>query len=108
MMADCLFCKIIAGDIPAAKVYEDDEILAFKDIHPIAPVHFLLVPKRHIESLLSTATADQALLGRMLALVPQIAREQGLAAGFKTSINTGKAGGQEVMHLHLHVYGHPQ
>jgi histidine triad (HIT) family protein len=108
MMSDCLFCKIVRGEIPAKIVYQDDDVLAFNDIRPAAPVHFLLIPKRHIESLLTTTEQDQALLGKMLALAPSIARELGLAEGFKTAINTGLAGGQEVFHLHLHVLGTPQ
>lgn len=107
-MSDCLFCKIVRGEIPAKIVYQDDDVLAFNDIRPAAPVHFLLIPKRHIESLLTTTEQDQALLGKMLALVPVIAREQGLEAGFKTAINSGLAGGQEFFHLHLHVLGTPQ
>lgn len=107
-MSDCLFCKIVAGTIPAKVIYEDDDVIAFNDIRPAAPVHFLLIPKRHIESLLTATPEDQALLGKMLSLVPVIAREQGLGAGFKTAINTGLAGGQEVFHLHLHVLGTPQ
>ncbi len=104
----CLFCKIVAGEIPAAKVYEDEDVLGFKDIRPIAPVHFLLIPKRHMDSLLTATPQDQALLGKLLALAPIVAREQGLGEGFKTSINTGAAGGQEVFHLHLHVHGTPR
>ena len=107
-MSDCIFCKILAGEIPAKKIYEDEDVIAFHDIRPIAPVHFLLVPKKHIESLLTTEPDDQALLGKMMLLVPVLAHENGLAAGFKTSINTGKAGGQEVFHLHIHVHGYPQ
>lgn len=105
MSDNCLFCKIAAGQIPARKVYEDEEVIAFHDIHPIANVHFLLVPKRHIESLLSAAPADAALLGKLLGLAPQLAREQGLGEGFRTMINTGALGGQSVFHLHLHVFG---
>ncbi|WP_157670240.1 histidine triad nucleotide-binding protein [Chitinibacter sp. GC72] len=107
-MNDCIFCKIVKGEIPASKVYEDDDVIAFKDIRPAAPVHLLLIPKRHIESLLDCTADDQALLGKMLALTPVLAREQGLGAGFKTAINTGLAGGQEVFHLHLHILGTPQ
>ncbi|WP_373976613.1 histidine triad nucleotide-binding protein [Chitinibacter sp. SCUT-21] len=107
-MSDCIFCKIAHGDIPASKIYEDDDVIAFNDIRPAAPVHFLLIPKRHIESMLTTSKEDEALLGKMLALTPVLAREQGLAAGYKTAINTGLAGGQEVFHLHLHVLGTPQ
>ena len=104
-MTDCIFCKIAHGEIPSRKVYEDEEVIAFHDIKPAAKVHILLVPKRHIPSLLEATADDQALLGRLLLLVPQLARELGLGDGFKTSINTGRAGGQEVFHLHIHVYG---
>jgi histidine triad (HIT) family protein len=107
-MSDCIFCKIVNGDIPAAKIFENDNFIAFNDIRPAAPVHFLLIPKRHIESMLSVSHADEALLGEMMALTPVLAREQGLGAGYKTAINTGHAGGQEVFHLHLHVLGTPQ
>lgn len=104
-MTDCIFCKIAAGQIPSRKVYEDDEVLAFHDIRPISPVHFLLIPKAHVDSLAHCDGAHQALLGRMLLLAPQLAKELGLEAGFRTMINTGRGGGQEVFHLHLHVFG---
>lgn len=104
----CLFCRIARGEIPARKVYEDDEILAFHDISPAAPVHFLMIPKRHTESLLSTHAADATLLGRMLVLAPQLAREQGCSNGFRLVVNNGPDGGQEVNHLHLHVLGGPR
>lgn len=107
MSDNCIFCKIAAGAIPASKLYEDDSVVAFKDVRPHAPVHFLLIPKRHIESLLATTAADAALLGHMLALAPEIAKEHGLGQGFRTAINTGPAGGQEVYHLHIHVFGDP-
>jgi histidine triad (HIT) family protein len=100
----CIFCKIIDGDIPSAKIYEDDEVIAFNDIRPIAPVHFLIVPKQHIGSLSDCDAGQQALLGRMLLLAPELARQQGLN-GFRTMINTGREGGQEVFHLHVHVFG---
>lgn len=100
----CIFCKIIDGDIRSAKIYEDDEVIAFNDIRPIAPVHFLIVPKLHIESLSDCDAGQQALLGRMLLLAPELARQQGLN-GFRTMINTGREGGQEVFHLHVHVFG---
>jgi histidine triad (HIT) family protein len=107
--ADCIFCKIVAGQIPSRKVYEDDALLAFHDIAPWAPVHFLIVPKIHIVSLYETdAHAHQALLGRMLALAPVLATEQGVVNGFRTIVNTGHDGGQEVDHLHLHVIGGPR
>lgn len=104
----CLFCRIARGEIPARKVYEDEEILAFHDINPAAPVHFLMIPKQHAESLLSTHAADVALLGRMLVLAPQLAREQGCTNGFRLVINNGPDGGQEVNHLHMHVLGGPR
>ncbi|MEQ1667410.1 MAG: histidine triad nucleotide-binding protein [Sulfuriferula sp.] len=104
-MSDCIFCKIAAGVLPSSKVYEDDEILAFHDIHPIAPVHILIIPKAHIVSLSECENNQQALLGRMLLLAPQLAREHGLETGFRTMINTGRGGGQEVFHLHIHIFG---
>jgi histidine triad (HIT) family protein len=106
---DCLFCKIVAGKIPSRKVYEDDELLAFHDIAPWAPVHFLIVPKAHIATLYDTTPeAHAALLGRMLALSPRLALAQGATNGFRTVINNGHDGGQEVAHLHLHVMGGPR
>lgn len=105
MSDNCIFCKIVAGQIPAKKIYEDEDVIAFHDIHPIANVHFLIVPKRHIESLLTAQEADLALLGKLLAKAPALAREQGLGEGFRTMINTGAQGGQSVFHLHLHVFG---
>ena len=103
-MDDCIFCKIIAGQIPAKKIYEDDDLIAFHDIHPIAKVHFLMVPKLHVASLAECDLNQQAILGKMLLLAPKLAAEQGLR-GFRTMINTGKEGGQEVFHLHVHVFG---
>ncbi len=105
----CIFCKIVAGQIPSRKVYEDEEFLAFHDIAPWAPVHFLIIPKRHLDSLYDTSpTQDAAMLGRLLALAPQLAREQGVTNGFRSIVNTGADGGQEVPHLHLHVIGGPR
>jgi histidine triad (HIT) family protein len=104
-MSDCIFCKIVRGDIPCNKLYDDDEVIAFHDIHPIAPVHFLLVPKLHVASLVECNNEHEKLLSRMLLLAPRIAAEQGLTQGFRTMINTGRAGGQEVFHLHVHVFG---
>ncbi len=104
MSADCIFCKIISGAIPSKKIYEDDEVIAFHDIKPMAKVHFLIVPKVHVETLKDCDATHQQLLGKMLLLAPQLAAEQGLK-GFKTLINTGKEGGQEVFHLHIHVFG---
>lgn len=104
MSADCIFCKIVQGTIPANKIYEDDDVIAFHDIHPITKVHFLIVPKLHLESLAACEVEHQALLGKMLLLAPKLAAEQGLQ-GFRTMINTGREGGQEVFHLHVHVFG---
>jgi histidine triad (HIT) family protein len=105
MSDNCLFCKIARGEISCRKVYEDAEVLAFHDINPVAPVHFMLVPKQHIDSLLDAGEAHAALLGKLLLLAPKLAREQGLENGFRTVINSGKGGGQEVFHLHVHVIG---
>ena len=105
MSDNCLFCKIVRGEIPSRKVYEDDEVLAFHDINPVGPVHFILVPKQHLVSLMDAEEAHAALLGRLLLLAAKLAREQGLENGFRTVINSGKGGGQEVFHLHIHVIG---
>lgn len=104
-MSDCIFCKIVAGEIPGKKVYEDDEILAFHDIHPIARVHFMLIPKAHVDSLAHCDGGHEHILGKMLLLAPRLAQDQGLGEGFRTMINTGRGGGQEVFHLHVHVFG---
>ena len=104
MNADCIFCKIISGAIPAKKIYEDADFIAFDDIKPMAKVHFLIVPKLHVESLKDCDKSNEHLLGSALLLAPKLAAQQGLV-GFKTLINTGREGGQEVFHLHLHVFG---
>lgn len=104
-MSDCIFCKIVAGEIPSRKVYEDSDVIAFHDINPVAPVHFMIVPKEHIASLEDAHARHEMLLGRMLLLAPILAKEQGLADGFRTVINTGRGGGQEVFHLHMHIIG---
>ncbi|WP_338846168.1 histidine triad nucleotide-binding protein [Massilia sp. W12] len=116
-MDNCIFCKIAAKQIPSTMVYEDDEFVAFKDINPAAPVHILLIPRRHIATLSDCTSEDAALLGKMLALAPKIAQEQGCAVtfdangqpqgGYKTLINSGPDGGQEVYHLHMHIIGGP-
>jgi histidine triad (HIT) family protein len=105
---NCIFCKIAAGEIPAKKAYEDDDLIAFHDIHPWAPVHILIVPKRHITSMTDITEADAPLLGRMMAISPRLMRELGVTNGFRHVINTGHDGGQEVMHIHLHVMGGPR
>ena len=104
-MEDCLFCKIIAGKIPCNKVYEDEDILAFHDIHPVAPVHFMVIPKLHIASLVEVDLSHQMLLGKLLALGSKLAIEQGCDDGWRTVINTGRVGRQEVYHLHIHIIG---
>lgn len=106
---NCIFCKIVAGQIPSRKAYEDDEFLAFHDIAPWAPVHLLVIPKNHIPTLADTDPSQHAgMLGRMLALAPRLAKENGADNGFRTVINTGSDGGQEVYHLHMHVIGGPR
>jgi histidine triad (HIT) family protein len=102
---DCLFCKIVRGEIPSRKVYEDADMLAFHDIHPLAPVHFMIIPKQHIASLAECDESHQAILGKILAKAPRLAREQGSTDGFRVIINTGRVGRQEVYHLHVHVIG---
>ena len=110
MSADpnCIFCKIVAGRIPAKKAYEDEEVLAFHDIHPWAPVHVLIIPKQHIASLADVQPEHEPLLGRMLMLAPRLMRELGVTNGFRTLLNTGSDGLQEVYHLHMHVFGGPR
>ncbi len=110
MSADpnCIFCKIVGGQIPAKKAYEDEELLAFHDIHPWAPVHVLVIPKQHIATLAEVGPEHEALLGRMLGLAPRLMKELGVTNGFRTVVNTGRDGGQEVYHLHMHVMGGPR
>jgi histidine triad (HIT) family protein len=109
---DCLFCKIIAGKIPSKKLYEDDDCLAFNDIHPAAPIHFLMIPKKHIAMLAEVTLEDTELLGKMMVLAPKIALQAGArsgkAGGFKVLINNGADGGQEVYHMHMHVLAGPR
>ncbi|QIL69901.1 histidine triad nucleotide-binding protein [Diaphorobacter sp. HDW4B] len=109
---NCIFCKIIEGKIPSKKVYEDEDVFAFHDINPWAPVHFLMVPKKHIPSMAQVTAEDTPLLGKMMALAPKLAVEQGCnpypAGGFRIVVNTGDEGGQEVHHLHVHVIGGPR
>lgn len=109
---DCIFCKIGAGEIPSKKVYEDDDLYAFHDINPWAPVHFLIIPKAHIPSMDQVQPEHAPWLGRMMVLAPKLAREQGChpfpSGGFRLIINTGDDGAQEVHHLHMHVIGGPR
>jgi histidine triad (HIT) family protein len=103
---DCLFCQILSGDIPATKVYEDDQAYAFRDINPQAPTHVLIIPREHIESLNDAAPGDEAMLGHLLRLASKIANQQGIAeSGFRTVVNTGAESGQTVWHLHVHLLG---
>lgn len=108
----CIFCKIVAGQIPSRKVYEDEELFAFHDINPWAPVHFLIIPKQHIVSMAHVGPEHEALLGRMLVLAPKLAFQEGARpypeGGFRLVTNTGAEGGQEVHHLHWHVMGGPR
>lgn len=104
---DCVFCKIVRGEIPSKKVFEDGDILAFNDIQPIAPVHVLVIPRLHLATLYECNTSHEVLLGKMMVLVPRLARELGCNDGFRTIINTGHVGRQEVYHLHLHIIGGP-
>jgi len=104
-MDNCIFCKIVRKEILSNKIYEDEEIIAFNDIHPAAPVHFLIIPKQHIETLYDIQDDQQSLLGKMMLLAPKLAKEQGCQDGFRVVINTGRVGGQEVFHIHIHVIG---
>ena len=103
-MDNCIFCKISQKKIPSTIVYEDEEMLAFKDINPIDKVHFLIIPKEHVVNLIECNLEHQDILSKMLLLAPKLAKEFGLK-GFRTMINSGKEGGQEVFHIHFHVYG---
>lgn len=104
-MDNCIFCKIAKGDLPSKKVYEDDDVFAFQDIHPVAPVHFMIIPKKHVASLMDCDDSHVPLLGKILAIAPRLAKSQGLNNGFRTVINTGAGGGQEVYHMHVHIIG---
>ncbi len=105
-MSDCIFCKIVKGDIPSARVYEDEELYAFKDIGPQAPTHLLIVPKRHIPTLNDLTGSDGPLMGRLLVAASRIAREQGLSEkGFRIVANCLESAGQSVFHVHFHLLG---
>lgn len=105
---NCIFCKIVAGEIPSKKVHEDDDVLVFHDIHPWAPVHFLIIPKQHIATMADVTPGEEALMGKMMVLAPKLMAELGVTGGFRQIINTGRDGGQEVYHLHMHVIGGPR
>ena len=102
---DCIFCRIVRGEIPARKVHEDDDILAFHDINPHAPVHLLLIPKVHVDNLYDAGPEHERVLGRMLGMAGELARREGADDGFRVVINNGRVGRQEVYHLHVHVLG---
>jgi histidine triad (HIT) family protein len=102
---DCIFCKIAAGEIPVPLLHQDEQVAAFTDIHPQAPVHFLVIPREHVQSLAHTAHEHAVLLGHLLAVAADLARKQGLENGYRTVINSGADGGQTVDHLHVHVLG---
>lgn len=105
MAADCIFCRIVAGSIPSTKVFEDELCLAFRDLHPAAPTHVLVIPKEHIQSAAHAVEAHAALLGHLVLTAAKVAEQAGLANGFRLVANTGADGGQTVDHLHLHVLG---
>ena len=104
-MSDCLFCKIIAGDIPSTKVYEDELVYAFRDINPMAPVHILVVPKAHIDSANGVTTENSASVARIFEVIPKIAQAEGLENGYRVITNCGSDGCQSVLHLHFHLLG---
>ncbi len=106
-MTDCIFCRIVAGEIPSRKLFEDEEMLAFHDINPVAPIHFMIIPKQHVDSLAACGPEHAQVLGRMMAKVGQLARGQGATEGFRTIVNTGRIGRQDVYHLHIHIIGGP-
>jgi len=105
-MSDCIFCKIVRGEIPCAKVYEDDNVLAFDDIHPMAPVHVVIIPKKHISTLMDVDTAKEGIVNDLTAAAQKVARMSNIAeSGFRVAINCNAEGGQVVFHLHMHVLG---
>ena len=105
-MEDCIFCKIVKGEIPSKKVYEDEEILAFEDINPMAPVHILVIPKKHIKSVNELEEEDNKLIGKIFLVIKNIAKEKGIdEKGYRVVTNIGENGGQEVKHLHFHILG---
>lgn len=105
-MSDCIFCKIINKELPSTIVYEDEQILAFKDINPVTPVHILVIPKKHISNLNEVEPEDEATIGKIYTVIKQIARKEGIAEkGYRIIVNCGEDGGQEVGHLHFHILG---
>ncbi len=105
-MSDCIFCRIVNGEIPCSQVYQDDRVLAFKDINPLAPVHILIIPKQHVESAQNIDESNSQLVGYIFEKIPQIAKAAGIAeSGYRVISNVGKDGGQAVPHLHFHILG---
>jgi histidine triad (HIT) family protein len=104
---DCIFCKIVRGEIPSRKIHEDAEIVAFHDIQPVAPVHFMLIPKKHVANMYALSAEDAPVMGRIMTLAGRLAREQGATDGFRMIVNTGRVGRQDVLHVHVHVIGGP-
>jgi histidine triad (HIT) family protein len=105
MATDCLFCKIIAGEIPASVVYRDEQVVAIQDIHPAAPTHVLLLPVRHIDSMAAAEPGDAELIGALHLAAAAVARQNQLSGGYRLVVNTGHDGGQTVNHLHIHLLG---
>ncbi len=104
-MSDCIFCKIIAGEIPSDKLYEDDEIIVFRDINPQAPVHFLLVPKKHIAMPKDVSANDDKVMGKLFRVAAQVAAAENVADNYRIVLNNGAKSGQEVFHIHMHILG---
>jgi histidine triad (HIT) family protein len=104
-MEDCIFCKIVRGAIPSRKIYEDEFVFAFHDIHPVAPVHFMLIPKEHVTSMAHLQNKHETAMGRIMVLAHRLAEQEGATDGFRTIVNTGRVARQDVMHLHVHVIG---
>ena len=105
-MEDCIFCKIIKGEIPSKKVYEDEDVLAFHDINPVAPIHILVIPKKHITKLTDLKQEDEALVGKIFTTINKIAKQEGFEeSGYRVIANCGEDSGQEVMHIHFHIIG---
>ncbi len=103
---DCVFCQIVAGKLPSETLYQDDEVMAFRDIHPLAPTHVLIIPKRHIPSLAELADAEASIIGHMVRVANQLARQEGIAeSGYRLVVSSGRDGGQVVPHLHMHLLG---
>lgn len=104
-MSDCLFCRILRGEIPAKKVYENEHVFAFEDLHPQAPVHVLIVPRKHFDGLKEAQDADAEVIGRCHLAAAEIARQRGIEDGYRTVVNAGPGAGQSVFHLHVHLLG---